>query len=352
MKMVIAFYLESVGKTGGVNRVVSVIASKLAEYGFEVHIISRYDGKKNLFPLNERIILHELFSEFKSKYISSPIEFLRLKRIIRENNIDVLISAGATFFAIAHLIKGVRHFEWDHVSFWHGNKVLKWCRKIAARKAEKVIVLTEDNKTQFERIPGRKADVVRIFNPQTFQVEDKCDIKRKTVFSAGYIGEQKGYDLLIKAWGKIPEQSRSGWELQIAGGDEGLLESLLSYIKENNITGIKFLGFRSDIKELMLSSAIYVMSSRWEGLPMVLIEAQSLGMPIVSFNCKTGPKDILIDGTGILVEDGNINSLAQALTTLMNDTALRAQYQSNALLAANRFDVDSIAKQWVRILKS
>lgn len=350
--MIIAFYLESIGRTGGVNRVVSVIASKLAEYGFEVHIISRYEGQKNLFPLNEKVVLHELFPNFKSKYFSFPGEFLKLKGIIRRNKIDVLISAGATFFAIAHFIKGVRHFEWDHVSFWHGNRVLKWCRKLAARKAEKVVVLTEDNKKQFENIPGSKAEVIKIFNPQTFQAKEKCDIAKKVVFSAGYIGEQKGYDLLIKSWEKIPEKSRLGWELHIAGGDEGLLESLLSYIKENNITGIKFLGFRSDIKELILSSAIYVMSSRWEGLPMVLIEAQSLGMPIVSFNCKTGPKDIVIDGTGILVEDGNINSLAQALTTLMNDTALRSQYQSNALLAANRFDVDSIAKQWISILKS
>lgn len=350
--MRIAFYLESVGKTGGVNRVVSIIASKLAEYGHEVHIISRYEGKSNLFPLNEKVILHELFPKFKSKYVSFPIEFLRLKKIIQKNKIDVQISAGATFFAIAHLIRGVRHFEWDHVSFWHGNKVLKWCRNLAARKAEKVVVLTEDNKIQFENIPNRKAKIIRIFNPQTFQAENKCDIDKKNIFSAGYIGEQKGYDLLIKSWEKIPEKLREGWELLIAGGDEGLLASLLAYINEHNISGVKFLGFRRDIKELMLTSSVYVMSSRWEGLPMVLIEAQSLGMPIVSFDCKTGPKDIVIDGTGILVEDGSIEGLAKALTRIINDRELRIRYQNNALLASNRFDVDSIAKQWVGILNS
>lgn len=120
--MIVAFYLESVGNTGGVNRVVSIIASKLAEKGYTVHIISRYEGKEALFELHKDVRLHELFPHFKSKYLTFGIEYIRLRKIVRDNHIDLLISAGATFFTIAHFIKGVRHFEWDHVSFCMGIK--------------------------------------------------------------------------------------------------------------------------------------------------------------------------------------------------------------------------------------
>lgn len=350
--MTIAFYLESVGNTGGVNKVVSIIASKLVEKGYTVHIISRYEGKKALFELHKDVQLHELFPHFKTKYLTFGIEYVRLRKIVKNNRIDLLISAGATFFTIAHFIKGVRHFEWDHVSFWHGDKMLQWGRRIAARKADKVIVLTNDNKIQFEKIRGCRAKVIRIFNPETFMPDTVGNINSKNIISVGYIGRQKGYDMLVKSWQLIPEQIKKDWILQIAGEDEGDLIFLQKYISENKIEGIKFLGFRTDIKQLMANSAFYVMSSRWEGLPMVLIEAQTLGLPIVSFNCKTGPQDIVMKDTGILVEENNVPEMADALERMMTDTEFRKICQENALKAAQRFRIESIVEQWIKVINN
>lgn len=350
--MIIAFYLESVGNTGGVNKVVSIIASKLAEKGYQVHIISRYEGKKALFELHKDVLLHELFPHFKSKYLTLGIEYIRLRHIVKSNHIDLLISTGATFFTIAHFIKGVRHFEWDHVSFWHGNKILKWGRKLAARKAEKVIVLTNDNKIQFEQIKGCRAEVIRIFNPETFVPDAVGNIDSKDIISVGYIGKQKGYDLLVKSWQLIPESVKKSWTLQIAGGDEGDLDFLQNYISQNEIEGIDFLGFRTDIKQLMVKSAFYVMSSRWEGLPMVLIEAQTLGLPIVSFDCKTGPKDIVTKNTGILVRENDIQGMADALERMMTDEEFRKICQENALKESRRFNAESIIEQWIKVINN
>ncbi len=350
--MIIAFYLESVENTGGVNKVVSIIASKLVEKGYTVHIISRYEGKKALFELHKDVQLHELFPHFKSKYLTLGLEYIRLRKIVKDNRIDLLISTGATFFTIAHFIKDVRHFEWDHVSFWHGNKVLQWGRKLAARKAEKVIVLTQDNKIQFEQIKGCRAEVVRIFNPETFVPDMVSDINSKNIISVGYIGKQKGYDLLIKSWQLVPEKVKKDWRLQIAGGDEGDLAFLKEYIAENKIEGIDFLGFRTDIKQLMAKSAFYVMSSRWEGLPMVLIEAQTLGLPIVSFDCKTGPKDIVTENTGILVKESNIQEMAVALERMMTNIEFRSMCQQNALKAAQRFKIELIVEQWIKVINN
>lgn len=350
--MIVAFYLESVGNTGGVNRVVSIIASKLAEKGYTVHIISRYEGKEALFELHKDVRLHELFPHFKSKYLTFGIEYIRLRKIVRDNRIDLLISAGATFFTIAHFIKRVRHFEWDHVSFWHGNKMLQWGRRLAARKADKVIVLTNDNKVQFEKIKGCRAEIVRIFNPETFVPDVVSDINSKNIISVGYIGKQKGYDMLVKAWQLIPVQLKKEWTLQIAGEDEGDLAFLQEYIAKNEIEGIKFLGFRTDIKQLMAESAFYVMSSRWEGLPMVLIEAQTLGLPIVSFDCKTGPKDIVAKDTGILIRENDIQGMANALERMMTDIGFRKICQEKALEAAQRFRVGSIVEQWIKVINN
>lgn len=348
--MIIAFYLESVGNTGGVNKVVSIIASKLAERGHSVHIISRYEGKKALFELHKDVRLHELFPHFKSKYLTFCIEYVRLRKIVKSNRVDLLVSAGATFFTIAHSIKGVRHFEWDHVSFWHGDKMLQWGRKLAARKADKVIVLTNDNKIQFEKIKGCRAEVVRIFNPETFVPDTVSNVCSRNIISVGYIGKQKGYDMLVQAWQLIPGQRKEGWTLRIAGGDEGELGSLQEYIAENGIEGIQFLGFRTDIKQLMAESAFYVMSSRWEGLPMVLIEAQVMGLPIVSFDCKTGPKDIVTEGTGILIPENDIQGMSCALERMMADMEFRKACQDNALEAARRFRVESITDQWMKVI--
>lgn len=347
----IALYYESSESTGGVNRVASIIASALADKGYTVYIISRYKGHFSLFTDDKRIVFHELFREFHSKYATSILEAIRLRRFVKREKIDVLISTGGIFYALAQF-SSCSHIVWDHVSFWHGNPLQQYFRKLAARNADVVVTLTKDNRKAFEQIKGAKANIVTINNPVTIKPQGHYNPDLRQIISVGYVGRQKGFDLLLEAWLKISESVRSGWRLVIAGEDEGDMEQLKRFLAEHKISNVEFLGFRSDIPYLLAQSSIYVMSSRWEGMPMVLLEAQGAGLPIVSFDCKTGPAEILNPDNGILVEPENPTQLSIALATMMQDQELRINCSKAAQKNIERFSIDKITKQWSDIINS
>lgn len=354
LNMRIAFYYESTTDTGGVNRVVTLIASGLVRRGYEVHLIGRYKSKTSLYDIAPGVVIHELYPEYISKYKTFFSEYRKLRRIVRENGIDVLVSTGGPFFLIARWIKGVRHFEWDHVSFWHGDKLTQLGRRWAARLAEKIIVLTDDNRDAFRQIKGCSASVVRIFNPRSYSpVSMPSDEKENLVLAVGYIGVQKGYDLLLQAWNKISADLQKDWKLLIVGEDRTqMLAGLQHYVKENGLQNVEFSPFRNDVPELMQRAKIYVNSSRWEGLPMVMLEAQAFGLPIIAFDCKTGPRDIVLPDTGILVAPEDITGFTEALERMMRDTNLQKSCAARALESSKRFDLQTILDQWEKVLQN
>ena len=106
------------------------------------------------------------------------------------------------------------------------------------------------------------------------------------------------------------------------------------------------------MKQEYLNSSIFALSSRYEGLPMVLLEAQAAGLPIVSFTCKCGPRDVVTDGVdGILVEEGDVRGLAKALKRLMDDRELRRKMGEAAYKASDRFDEEKIMRQWLQLFE-
>lgn len=347
----IGIYYESSEATGGVNRVASTLATALLDRGYKVHIISRYEGRYGRFTDDKRIAFHQLFNKFHSKYITALIEIYRLYRLVKREKIDVLISAGGIFFALAQF-SDCRHIMWDHVSFWHGNRIQQYCRRLASRKAYAVVTLTADNRQAFSKIERAKAKIITINNPASWAVNCSCNVESHQIISVGYVGRQKGFDLLLEAWRKIPGEIRDDWRLIIAGDDEGDMSRLKQFLIDNKIENIDFLGFRSDVPELLIRSSIYVMSSRWEGMPMVLLEAQSVGLPIVSFDCKTGPAEILTSKCGILVEAEDTSQLAGALEKLMKDKQLREQLSAGAIDNVNRFTPEKIIVQWIKLFEA
>lgn len=101
------------------------------------------------------------------------------------------------------------------------------------------------------------------------------------------------------------------------------------------------------------SASIYAMTSRYEGLPMVLLEAQSYGLPIVSFDCKCGPKDIIDEGeNGFIVDDGNITLLAVRMAELMNDRSLRIRMGEKARVSILKYDETTVMDKWIQTFKS
>lgn len=157
---------------------------------------------------------------------------------------------------------------------------------------------------------------------------------------------QKGFDLLLRAWAQV-EKNCPDWELAIYGeGDRTPYQRL---IEELGIDSTRcHLCERSyDIEKEYCRSSIFVFSSRFEGFGMVLVEAMACGLPVVSYDCPCGPKDIVKDGEdGLLVENGNTSALAQGLIALIKDDGKRKAMSEAALRNVQRFQIEHIAQQW------
>ncbi|MBQ4169218.1 MAG: glycosyltransferase family 4 protein, partial [Bacteroidales bacterium] len=214
----------------------------------------------------------------------------------------------------------------------------RWRYRADARIAvryDKFVVLTEEDRGYWEGLDNIEV----IPNARSFAFESPSTCSAHQVLAVGRYNYQKGFDMLLEAWKKI---DTSGWMLRIAGsGDD------LGPVPANVITGPS-----ADIRKEYINSSIFAMSSRYEGLPMVLLEAQAAGLPIVSFQCKCGPKDIVEPGvSGYLVAEGDTSALAAKIKELMDDEELRRKMGSAAFKASERYDIQSIMNKWADLFQ-
>jgi len=160
---------------------------------------------------------------------------------------------------------------------------------------------------------------------------------------------QKGFDMLIEAWGIVAEKYPE-WQLNIYGNGE-FKDQLNAQIKEKGLTSsITLKDPVSNIVDKYTESSAYVMSSRFEGFGMVLIEAMACGLPVISFDCPDGPSDIIKDGEdGLLVENGNISKLADSILKLIENEDLRIRMGQKARENVKRYNHDIIMQKWVEL---
>ncbi|RGA05807.1 glycosyltransferase family 4 protein [Microbispora triticiradicis] len=172
----------------------------------------------------------------------------------------------------------------------------------------------------------------------------------KTVVSVGRLTWGKGYDLLIRAWAHVAGR-HPDWTLRIHGGGPRL-EKLQASIDRRGLTERVFLeGPADNVGAVLADASMFVLSSRHEGMPMVILEAMSKGLPVVSYDCPTGPKEMVSHGRdGLLVKPQKIHALADAICTLIEDEDLRREMGANALATAARYDLDVIGARWENLL--
>jgi glycosyltransferase involved in cell wall biosynthesis len=216
-----------------------------------------------------------------------------------------------------------------------------------AKKFNHFIVLTEGNKKEWPSL----RNMMVIPNPLSFYPEKSSQLTNKKVIAVGKQSYQKGYDLLLPAW-KLVVEKHPDWQLEIYGKKEPLLKLSDQADALNIGNNVFFFDPVQNIVEKYLESSIYVMSSRFEGFGMVLIEAMACGVPCVSFNCNYGPADIIQDGIdGFIIENGNIRLLAERINVLIEDTDLRKKIGLNAKENVKRYFPAKIINQWDDLFK-
>ena len=205
----------------------------------------------------------------------------------------------------------------------------------------------------YERYSKFLNKLVKIHNPipNDFQFNG-YNVKSNRILAAGRLSEQKGFDMLIKAMPKVVRKFPE-WTLDILGeGKEK--EKLENLIRETKMEKNIFLkGYSNEFYKIAEEYSFYVMSSRYEAFPCVLIEIQAKGLPAVSFDCKTGPSEIINNGeNGILVEAENIEKLSNAIIEMIEKDVERIEMSKNAVENSKRFTIDKISAQWKELFEN
>lgn len=353
--MNIVFSIKALNNAGGTERVTAVLSGELAALGHSVHIVSFVGaGEKPFFRISPDVKCHYL-SGPKDRHIF-PIRDIRrvvlLKKLYKSINADVVIivDAGRSFVNIP-AAKGYKTITWEHFNVgvnWHLGHHLS--RKIAARWSDVIVTLTQPDAEAYKTKFGAK-NAICIYNPITIDNSQPSQLTERRCLAIGRLSPQKNFAHLIKAWSKSSARKR-GWTLRIIGNgeEESMLRKLVVSLRVAD--SVELMGSQKDVLSQYRAASLYAMSSHHEGLPLVLIEAMSMGLPIVSYDCPTGPADIVSDGkTGILVPYLNINALAESLDKVMLDESIRRRYSAESLVEVQKFSVNNIVNQWVELIE-
>lgn len=357
------YITNAIDGSGGLERVLAVKTKVLAEdFGYEIHIITLNQKSKNylFFPFSEKIIQHNIeVSGNAFQYFSMYRE--GIKSVVAKVQPDVILVCddGLKAFLLPKMLGNKIPIIYErHVSklieISENQGLMKkvvtplkfFLMNALVKSFTKFIVLTEGNINEWKSENGQV-----IPNPLPFYPVEKSSLQNKKVIAVGKQSYQKSYDRLLKAWALLPKEFED-WELHIYGKlDESLgLEQQVQNLKIED--QVFFHPPEKNIEEKYRESSIFVLSSRYEGFGMVLIEAMSFGIPCVSFNCNYGPSDIIKNNEdGFLVENGNEKEFAEKLQLLMKDANLRQKMGLKARENVQRFLPQNVVKQWDELLK-
>jgi glycosyltransferase involved in cell wall biosynthesis len=187
-----------------------------------------------------------------------------------------------------------------------------------------------------------------IYNPSPLHTELRTNINAKNVIAIGRLVEQKGFKVLLRIWSKIASNYPE-WNLIIYG--QGPLEiPLKSQINESNITNVSIRPFISDVEKIYSNASIIASTSNFEGLPMVLIEAQSSGVPCIAFDCPCGPAEIIDDGkSGYVIPLHDEEMYTTKLKQMLSNDSLLTGFSKQALLNSTQYSIDSISMCWMQL---
>lgn len=351
---------------GGAERVCASWANGMVKLGHDVSILADLQTE-TMYSVDERVKLIQLYrGTFDNRILNYlPTLFwrtLQLYRLCKENRYDALVSVNYFNWKESKVVTSLMRqnpivIMTDHYSFEMPSNVSmsyreKFEKFVSSRLFDKLTVLTNADLLVARNKGLRNASV--LYNPLFLTPSLKSlPYKQKTVLSMGRIDawHYKGFDLLVTAWNKISTK-HPDWKLKIVGGgDDESLNMLKSLNKESN--SIEFLPYTSNPTALYEEASIYVLSSRYEGWGLVMVEAMSQGCATIACDFKGRQAEVITDGeNGLLCEVENADAIAEKIESLIEDDELRMRLQQAAPSAVERFSEDKVAKHLVELIET
>ena len=359
---------------GGTIRAAFNLAEYMQSRGWEVDIVSGHRDRDEpffgafpagvpVFDLDDRrtgglvrrflrarpsVLMHDSDRASASYNLWTDIQLVR--RLRGRAGIVVGTRPGINLVLARMKVPGLHIVGLEQMNFGSHSP---WVRRTIERQyagLDALVVLTEQDREAYRGLLNGAVPLHRIPNTVRPLPGAKADLDAKIVYAAGRFRRQKGFDLLIPAWAQIARE-HPDWTLRICG--RGKLESRFVELIEEHELGdsVSLEPPAEDIGSDMAAASVFVLSSRFEGFPLILLEAMSKGMGVVSFDCPTGPADIVDDHrNGLLVPAKDVERLAEAIREIIEDEELRRRMAAAAVETAEQYTIEAIGPLWEELL--
>ncbi len=338
----ICILIDGISNSGGTDRVAASISNIFIVLGNQVSIFSLNEGMP-FYEMNSKVNL--FYSKSKNRFWKLVDAVSHVKKVIYDY--VIIISMGRLSAQIIPLLRFSKVTSSiicsDHVSIESFPFYIRCIKYIAYRLSSKIVVLTAHDKFFLSR--WFRKDKIHIIRNESPYCLENIDCKEKVVIAVGRLTYQKNFHRLLNIWKRIKNEE---WSLVIIGDGEER-DNLRECIESNSIKNVTILPPTNELIVWYRKASLLLMTSRYEGLPMVLIESKSFGIPVIAFDCKTGPREIIKDD-GFLIDYDDDGTFLKHVENLLFDEQLRNKLARNALKNAYEYSHSSITNQWEKII--
>lgn len=374
--MKLIYCIHSIYNPGGMERVLlNKVKWIVSNKGWDVTIVTTdQHSRPPFYPFPESVKLIDLnvnYSEDNGKnVVAKSLGYLRRRRLHKERLTELLVNEKADivislypsessfipeikdgskkvlelhfckFFRLQYNRKGLLGLI-DKFRTIQDERIVK--------RFDKFVVLTDEDKENW----GNLQNILAIPNASLAMFDKSSDLLSKRVIAVGRLDYQKGFDRLVKAWDIVWKTDLfTDWRLDVFGQGEWQ-DMLQKMIDERGLSSCFRLNRpTNDIGKEYADSSLIVMTSNYEGFGMVLVEAMSCGVPAVAFDCQCGPRDIVCHGErGLVVKNGDIDGLAEAMMTLMREEKLRKRMGENAKKVVETYSEERVMRMWMELFE-
>ena len=354
----ICFFCGDITRCGGAERASAMVANLLHRQGLcRVIFLSLMEHDPvPFFPLDKGITRYRLGDAW---FNPGPgyLKFVpKLRKFIKSKDVDVIIDVDIVLDCLsipASMGLKTKVISWEHFNYKFEESVLyrKLILKCLSKRSDYVITLTERDKEQYIRHLKHRVRIQAICNPIEDPVSMSDVKKEKWLITIGRFVPQKGPEYLAEVAECILKKYPD-WKWILLG--DGEMKSIFKdRIREEHLENRLILkGNVQNVGDYLQRSQIYVMTSRYEGLTMSLLEAKAHGLPCIAFDVPTGPAELIVDGiNGYLIPAFACDEMVKKITCLIEDAELRERFSLNARLEMEKYCPDFILEQWNQVLK-
>lgn len=370
--MKIVYVIGYIHGWGGIERVLAGKANFLVKQGHEVSFVKIYrNNEERYFHFDPKIQFYDLDFDFdeqkglhkKIKFSQNKKEFIqKINQLFHQIKPDIAISTfckysrfiyqcddGSKKIIERHFAKYKRNQLFVKLDPLPFGKSISYLYRLndynVVKHFDKFVVLTEEDKQDW----GDLKNIIAIPNPVTFVPKSISHCENKRAIALGRISKQKQYDVMLKIWKQVVEK-HPDWILSIyanGGNPEKLQKLAIELGIEKNF---EVFPTTREVEKELTGSSIYLMTSKYEGFPLVLLEAMRCGLPVVSFACKCGPRDMITDGgDGFLIEPGDTNNFVEKINYLIENESKRKEMGQKASQSIQRFSEEKVMEKWLHL---